>query len=140
MYLQGNFITTATVLLPCTRISHLYLQHNKISSTLPFREMRLLRKLFLGYNEIACVEGLAGLINLRELHVECQRLALPVMSAQPAPPPALVFEWGLAGTRLETLNLAGNGLTSTEEFALFENLLTLDLSRNNIDSVDALAV
>ena len=35
-----------------------------------------LKKLFLGYNRISVIEGLENLINLSELHVEKQKLAL----------------------------------------------------------------
>lgn len=50
------------------------MQQNKIKQIEKLDKLKNLKKLYIGYNEIACLENLENVPNLEELHVERQRL------------------------------------------------------------------
>lgn len=55
-------------------LEHLYLQNNQIEKINDLFHLRKLKKLYLGRNCIAVLEGLEGIDALEELHIEKQNL------------------------------------------------------------------
>ncbi|EDO47417.1 predicted protein, partial [Nematostella vectensis] len=110
LYLYDNNISKIKNLGFAGNLTHLYLQNNKISRIEGLDHCRRLSKLYLGGNSITVIEGLDKLENLRELHMEKQHLP---------PGEKLLFD-------PRTLQ------------ALSKCLCVLNISENNIDSIDEL--
>lgn len=58
----------------CTKLTHLYLQWNRITHIDNLHCLTNLKKLYLSYNEISHVGGIERLVHLEELHLEYQKL------------------------------------------------------------------
>ncbi|KXJ18282.1 Protein phosphatase 1 regulatory subunit 42 [Exaiptasia diaphana] len=110
LYLYDNQIARIQNLGFATNLTHLYLQNNKLARIEGLDHCKRLSKLYLGNNAITVIEGLEKLENLRELHMEKQRLP---------PGEKLLFE----PRSLECLS---------------RSLNVLNISENNIDSIDEL--
>ncbi|CAH3194786.1 unnamed protein product, partial [Porites evermanni] len=93
-----------------SNLTHLYLQKNQITKIEGLDNLKRLTKLYLGSNAITVVEGLERLENLRELHIEKQTLP---------PGEKLLFE-------------------PRSLQALAKSLCVLNISENNIDSIEEL--
>jgi len=127
LYLQENMIEKIEGVDHLKSLTHLYLQHNKISviENLPAS----LVKLFLDDNCIDRVDGLEGLYKLKELSLASQRLDNRLVLT---PACFTSFEHGLA-----MLNLSGNALTDTSEILGFTALEKLFMGRNDLTLADA---
>ncbi|XP_069846970.1 protein phosphatase 1 regulatory subunit 42 [Dipodomys merriami] len=115
LYLYDNRISQITNLNYATNLTHLYLQNNCISCIENLTSLKKLEKLYLGSNYIAVIEGLEG-IELRELHVESQRLPLGEK---------LLFDprtlQSLAKS-LSILNISNNNIDDIRDLQILENL------------------
>ncbi|PFX27342.1 protein phosphatase 1 regulatory subunit 42-like [Stylophora pistillata] len=110
LYLYDNNIAKIKNLGFATSLTHLYLQKNEITKIEGLDNLRRLSKLYLGSNSITVVEGLEKLESLRELHIEKQNLP-----------------------RGEKLLFEPRSLE-----ALSKSLCVLNISENNMDSVEEL--
>lgn len=110
LYLYDNNISKIKNLGFASSLTHLYLQKNEITKIEGLDNLRRLTKLYLGSNAITVVEGLENLENLRELHIEKQSLP---------PGEKLLFE-------------------PRSLQALSKSLCVLNISENNIDSIEEL--
>jgi Leucine-rich repeat (LRR) protein len=134
LYLFENEIQRVEGLGSLSQLTHLYLQNNQIEAFEPasLAGLRSLRKLYLNNNKLSSLAVLAPLVGLEELHASGQRLA----SGQTLDISPLVLS---SMKRLRHLVLANNGLTSTAALASCRTLETVDLSKNKLGSLDALA-
>ncbi|KAM4865368.1 protein phosphatase 1 regulatory subunit 42 isoform 3-T8 [Thomomys bottae] len=115
LYLYDNRISQITNLNYATNLTHLYLQNNCISCIENLASLKKLEKLYLGSNYIAVVEGLEGL-ELRELHVESQRLPLGEK---------LLFDprtLHSLSKSLSILNISNNNIDDIRDLEILENL------------------
>jgi Leucine-rich repeat (LRR) protein len=134
LYLYDNEITSLDGLGSLAQLRHLYMQNNLISSVNAgeLAAMSRLKKLYLNNNCLASLAPLAPLVGLVELHANAQRL-----------PPGQAFD--IAPQVLETMRslrvlaLANNGLHTTEGLAACKSLETVDLAKNGLDSLAAVA-
>lgn len=110
LYLYDNNISKIKNLGFATTLTHLYLQKNEITKIEGLDNLRRLTKLYLGSNSITVVEGLENLESLRELHIEKQSLP---------PGEKLLFE-------------------PRSLQAISKSLCVLNISENNIDSIEDL--
>ncbi|XP_029190871.2 protein phosphatase 1 regulatory subunit 42-like [Acropora muricata] len=110
LYLYDNNISKIKNLGFASNLTHLYLQKNEITKIEGLDKLRRLTKLYLGSNSITVVEGLENLENLQELHIEKQNLP---------PGEKLLFE-------------------PRSLQALSKSLCVLNISENNIDSMEEL--
>lgn len=110
LYLYDNNISKIKNLGFASNLTHLYLQKNQITKIEGLDNLKRLTKLYLGSNAITVVEGLERLENLRELHIEKQTLP---------PGEKLLFE-------------------PRSLQALAKSLCVLNISENNIDSIEEL--
>ncbi|NXU27627.1 PPR42 phosphatase, partial [Thalassarche chlororhynchos] len=116
LYLYDNQISQIQNLDFASNITHLYLQNNCITCIENLSSMKNLEKLYLGGNCITVVEGLDKLEEIRELHIESQHLPLGEK---------LLFDprslRSLAKS-LSVLNISNNNIDELEELAVLENL------------------
>lgn len=132
LYLFDNQITSIEGLGSCSQLRHCYLQNNNISSIGDIGGLTQLTKLYLNHNALPSLEALAPLVGLVELHVNAQKLA-PGRALDVAP-------HVLANMRgLRVLALAANGLTSTDGLGGCKGLETLDLAKNELNSLAAVS-
>lgn len=110
LYLYDNNISKIKNLGFASNLTHLYLQKNEITKIEGLNNLRRLTKLYLGSNSITVIEGLENLESLRELHIEKQDLP---------PGEKLLFE-------------------PRSLQALSKSLCVLNISENNIDSIEEL--
>ncbi|NXL34840.1 PPR42 phosphatase, partial [Glaucidium brasilianum] len=116
LYLYDNQISQIQNLDFASNITHLYLQNNCISCIENLSLLKNLEKLYLGGNCVTVVEGLDKLERIRELHIESQDLPLGEK---------LLFDprslRSLAKS-LSVLNISNNNIDELEELAVLENL------------------
>lgn len=131
LYLFDNDIERLDVgALPT--LTNLYAYNNQIASVGDISSLGRLQKLYLSHNRLQSLAPLAPLQALVELDASSQVL-----------PPGEVFDISgeaLANMRyLRTLKLANNGITSTAELAGCHRLEVVDLSKNQLSHMAAVA-
>ncbi|NXX54113.1 PPR42 phosphatase, partial [Scopus umbretta] len=134
LYLYDNQISQIQNLDFASNITHLYLQNNCITCIENLSSLKSLEKLYLGGNCITVVEGLDKLEEIRELHVESQHLPLGKK---------LLFDprslRSLAKS-LSVLNISNNNIDELEELAVLENLSYLIAVDNQLQHMKDLEV
>ncbi|XP_042691443.1 protein phosphatase 1 regulatory subunit 42 [Centrocercus urophasianus] len=134
LYLYDNQISQIQNLDFASHLTHLYLQNNRISCIENLSSLKNLEKLYLGGNSIAVVEGLDQLKEIRELHIESQHLPLGEK---------LLFDpkslRSLAKS-LSVLNISNNNIDELEELAVLENLSHLRAADNQLQHTKDLEV
>ncbi|XP_054841300.1 protein phosphatase 1 regulatory subunit 42 [Eublepharis macularius] len=129
LYLYDNQIRQIRNLDFATNLRHLYLQNNCIAQIENLTSLIKLEKLYLGGNYITVVEGLENLQELRELHVESQQLPLGEK---------LLFDprslHSLAKS-LAVLNISNNNIDEINELAVLENISHLIAVDNQLHHV-----
>ena len=130
LYLFDNEIERLEIEMPT--LTNLYAYNNHVSSVGDLSSLGRLQKLYLSHNRLQSLAALAPLQSLVELDASSQVL-----------PPGEAFDISgeaLANMRyLRTLKLANNGLTSTAELAGCRRLETVDLSKNQLSHMAAVA-
>ncbi|KAK2527975.1 hypothetical protein Q9233_007751 [Columba guinea] len=134
LYLYDNQIRQIQNLDFASNITHLYLQNNRISCIENLSLLKNLEKLYLGGNSITVVEGLDKIEKIRELHIENQHLPLGEK---------LLFDprslRSLAKS-LSVLNISNNNIDELEELAILENLSYLIAVDNQLQHMKDLEV
>ncbi|OXB55152.1 hypothetical protein ASZ78_001383 [Callipepla squamata] len=134
LYLYDNQISRIQNLGFASHLTHLYLQNNRISCIENLSSLKNLEKLYLGGNSITVVEGLDQLKEIRELHIESQHLPLGKK---------LLFDprslRSLAKS-LTVLNISNNNIDELEELAVLENLSHLRAADNQLQHMKDLEV
>ncbi|POI28557.1 hypothetical protein CIB84_007693, partial [Bambusicola thoracicus] len=134
LYLYDNQISQIQNLGFASHLTHLYLQNNCISCIENLSSLKKLEKLYLGGNSIAVVDGLDQLKEIRELHIESQHLPLGEK---------LLFDpkslRSLAKS-LSVLNISNNNIDELEELAVLENLSHLKAADNQLQHMKDLEV
>ncbi|NXN16747.1 PPR42 phosphatase, partial [Indicator maculatus] len=134
LYLYDNQIRHIQNLDFASNVTHLYLQNNCIAAMENLSSLKNLEKLYLGGNCITVVEGLDKTDKIRELHIESQRLPLGEK---------LVFDprslRSLAKS-LTMLNISNNNIDELEELAVLENLSYLIAADNQLQCMKDLEV
>ncbi|KAK2519861.1 hypothetical protein Q9966_013760 [Columba livia] len=134
LYLYDNQIRQIQNLDFASNITHLYLQNNRISCIENLSLLKNLEKLYLGGNSITVVEGLDKIEKIRELHIENQHLPLGEK---------LLFDprslRSLAKS-LSVLNISNNNIDELEELAVLENLSYLIAVDNQLQHMKDLEV
>ncbi|XP_037984142.1 protein phosphatase 1 regulatory subunit 42 isoform X4 [Motacilla alba alba] len=134
LYLYDNQINQIQHLDFASNITHLYLQNNRISTIENLSSLKKLEKLYLGGNYITVVEGLDKLGELRELHIESQHLPLGEK---------LLFDpvsLNSLAKSLSVLNISNNNIDELEELAVLENLSYLKAVDNRLQHMKDLKV
>ncbi|XP_040518675.1 protein phosphatase 1 regulatory subunit 42 isoform X2 [Gallus gallus] len=134
LYLYDNQISQIQNLGFASHLTHLYLQNNCISCIENLSSLKKLEKLYLGGNSIAVVEGLDQLQEIRELHIESQHLPLGEK---------LLFDPGSLRSlakSLSVLNISNNNIDELEELAVLENLSHLRAADNQLQHMKDLEV
>ncbi|XP_033368173.1 protein phosphatase 1 regulatory subunit 42 isoform X3 [Parus major] len=134
LYLYDNQINQIQNLDFASNITHLYLQNNRISSIENLSLLKKLEKLYLGGNYITIVEGLDKIGELRELHIESQHLPLGEK---------LLFDpvsLNSLAKSLSVLNISNNNIDELEELAVLENLSYLKAVDNRLKHMKDLEV
>ncbi|XP_039930224.1 protein phosphatase 1 regulatory subunit 42 [Hirundo rustica] len=134
LYLYDNQINQIQNLDFASNITHLYLQNNHISSIENLSPLKKLEKLYLGDNYITVVEGLDKVGGLRELHIENQHLP---------PGEKLLFDpvsLNSLAKSLSVLNISNNNIDELEELAILENLSYLKAVDNQLKHIKDLEV
>ncbi|XP_030300553.1 protein phosphatase 1 regulatory subunit 42 [Calypte anna] len=134
LYLYDNQISQIQNLDFASNITHLYLQNNCISCIENLSSLKNLEKLYLGGNCIVVVEGLDKIEKIRELHIESQNL-----------PPGEKLLFDLRTLRslaksLAVLNISNNNIDELEELAVLENLSYLKAVDNKLQHMKDLEV
>lgn len=134
LYLFDNEIEVLDLGAGGSQITHLYLQHNQICRVGPsLTQLRCLNKLYLDNNCLGSLAPLAPLApTLVELHVSSQRPA-DGSSLDLAPQ---TLELMLS---LRVLACASNRVTSVAPLAGLRSLETVDLSKNELASLQSIA-
>ncbi|NXX21700.1 PPR42 phosphatase, partial [Podargus strigoides] len=134
LYLYDNKISQIQNLDFASNLTHLYLQNNCISCIENLSSLKKLEKLYLGGNCITVVEGLDKIEDIKELHIENQRLPLGEK---------LLFDptslRSLAKS-LSVLNISNNNIDELEELAVLENLSYLRAVDNQLQHMKDLEV
>ncbi|XP_009872268.1 PREDICTED: protein phosphatase 1 regulatory subunit 42 [Apaloderma vittatum] len=134
LYLYDNQISQIQNLDFASNITHLYLQNNCISCIENLSSLKNLEKLYLGGNCITVLEGLDKIDQIRELHIESQHLPLGEK---------LIFDprslRSLAKS-LSVLNISNNNIDDLEELAVLENLSYLRAVDNQLQHMKDLEV
>ncbi|XP_017668046.1 PREDICTED: protein phosphatase 1 regulatory subunit 42 isoform X1 [Lepidothrix coronata] len=134
LYLYDNRISQIQNLDFASNITHLYLQNNCISSIENLSSLKKLEKLYLGGNYITVVEGLDKIGEIRELHIESQNLPLGEK---------LLFDpvslRSLAKS-LSVLNISNNNIDELEDLAVLENLSYIKAVDNQLQHMKDLKV
>ncbi|XP_071409189.1 protein phosphatase 1 regulatory subunit 42 isoform X2 [Pithys albifrons albifrons] len=134
LYLYDNQISQIQNLDFASNITHLYLQNNCISSIENLSSLKKLEKLYLGGNYITVVEGLNKTGDIRELHIESQHLPLgEKLLFDPASLRSLAKS-------LSVLNISNNNIDELEELAVLENLSYLKAADNRLQHMKDLKV
>ncbi|XP_072780814.1 protein phosphatase 1 regulatory subunit 42 isoform X2 [Taeniopygia guttata] len=134
LYLYDNKINQIQNLDFASNITHLYLQNNRISSIENLSSLKKLEKLYLGGNYITVVEGLDKVGELRELHIESQHLPLGEK---------LLFDpvsLNSLAKSLSVLNISNNNIDELEELAVLRNLSYLKAVDNQLKHMKDLEV
>uniref|UniRef100_A0A7M4FKT7 Protein phosphatase 1 regulatory subunit 42 n=1 Tax=Crocodylus porosus TaxID=8502 RepID=A0A7M4FKT7_CROPO len=132
LYLYDNQIRRIHNLDFASNLKHLYLQNNCISRVENLISLKKLEKLYLGGNCITLIEGLDKLEELRELHVESQQLSLGEK---------LLFDprtlHSLAKS-LSVLNISNNNIDELQELAVLQNISHLIAVDNQLQLIQDL--
>ncbi|XP_014377814.1 protein phosphatase 1 regulatory subunit 42 isoform X2 [Alligator sinensis] len=132
LYLYDNQIRQIHNLDFASNLKHLYLQNNCISRVENLISLKKLEKLYLGGNCITLIEGLDKLEELRELHVESQQLSLGEK---------LLFDprtlHSLAKS-LSVLNISNNNIDELQELAVLQNISHLIAVDNQLHLIQDL--
>ncbi|XP_009993896.1 PREDICTED: protein phosphatase 1 regulatory subunit 42 [Chaetura pelagica] len=134
LYLYDNQISQIQNLDFASNITHLYFQNNCISCIENLSSLKNLEKLYLGGNYITVVEGLDKIEKLRELHLESQNLP---------PGEKLLFDprtLSSLAKSLSVLNISNNNIDELEELAVLENLSYLTAVDNKLQHMKDLEV
>ena len=133
LYLFDNKIETLSGIGHLAQLTHLYGQNNSIARIgEDISGLTRLRKLYLNGNCLTSLEPLARLTALSELHVSSQRLASgAVLQLAPSVLAAM--------SSLRVLSLANNGIESTDALAGCRSLQTVDLTKNRLNRLAAIA-
>ncbi|NWV33433.1 PPR42 phosphatase, partial [Grantiella picta] len=134
LYLYDNQISQIQNLDFASNITHLYLQNNRISIIENLSSLKKLEKLYLGGNYITVVEGLDKVEELRELHIENQHLPLGEK---------LLFDpvsLSSLAKSLSVLNISNNNIDELEELAVLKNLSYLKAVDNQLKHMKDLEV
>ncbi|RLW13204.1 hypothetical protein DV515_00000312 [Chloebia gouldiae] len=134
LYLYDNHISQIQNLDFASNVTHLYLQNNRISSIENLSSLKKLEKLYLGGNYITVVEGLDKVGELRELHIESQHLPLGEK---------LLFDpvsLNSLAKSLSVLNISNNNIDELEELAVLRNLCYLKAVDNQLKHMKDLEV
>ncbi|NXW59611.1 PPR42 phosphatase, partial [Eurystomus gularis] len=134
LYLYDNQISQIQNLDFASNITHLYLQNNCISCMENLSSLKNLEKLYLGGNCISVVEGLDKIERIRELHIESQHL--PLGEKLRFDPRSL----GSLAKSLSVLNISNNNIDVLEELAVLENLSSLTAADNQLQHMQDLEV
>ncbi|XP_061198749.1 protein phosphatase 1 regulatory subunit 42 isoform X1 [Neopsephotus bourkii] len=134
LYLYDNQISQIQNLDFASNITHLYLQNNCISCMENLSSLKKLEKLYLGGNYITVVEGLDKIEEIRELHIESQHL--PHSEKLLFDPRSLR---SLAKS-LSVLNISNNNIDELDELAVLENLSYLRAVDNQLRHIKDLEV
>ncbi|XP_061304345.1 protein phosphatase 1 regulatory subunit 42 isoform X5 [Pezoporus flaviventris] len=126
LYLYDNQISQIQNLDFASNITHLYLQNNCISCMENLSSLKKLEKLYLGGNYITVVEGLDKIEEIRELHIESQHL--PHSEKLLFDPRSLR---SLAKS-LSVLNISNNNIDELDDLAVLENLSYLRAVDNQL--------
>ncbi|KXS16951.1 outer arm dynein light chain 1, partial [Gonapodya prolifera JEL478] len=126
LHIYANALASSTVspLHHLRSLTHLHIQDNLLTTTLPLGCLKKLRWLDVSGNRIARVEGLSECAEMETLRVERQQGVESVELEQ-------VSFRGMART-LTDLSLASNALTNLHAFTHLTELKALDLSNTNI--------
>jgi len=130
LYCYDNALTQLAGIGSLTQLAQLVAYNNQISTVGDIQGLHRLKKLYLSNNCLTSLQPLAPLVGLEELHASSQRL--PPGEALDLAPEALA---GMTGLRV--LSLANNGLDSTFELADCHALETVNLSKNALETMDA---
>ncbi|NXS53781.1 PPR42 phosphatase, partial [Brachypteracias leptosomus] len=134
LYLYDNQIGQIQNLAFASNVTHLYLQNNRISCMENLSALKNLEKLYLGGNCITVVEGLDQIEKIRELHIQSQHLPLGEK---------LLFDprslESLAKS-LSVLNISNNNIDELEQLAVLENLSSLTAADNQLQHLKDLEV
>ncbi|NWV01177.1 PPR42 phosphatase, partial [Upupa epops] len=126
LYLYDNRIRQIQNLGFASNVTHLYLQNNCIACIENLSALKNLEKLYLGGNCITVVEGLDKIETIRELHIENQHLTVGEK---------LLFDprtLSALAKSLSVLNISNNNIDELEELAVLENLSYLRAVDNQI--------
>ncbi|NXO39442.1 PPR42 phosphatase, partial [Locustella ochotensis] len=134
LYLYDNQINQIQNLDFASNITHLYLQNNQIASIENLSSLKKLEKLYLGGNYITIVEGLDKVGELKELHIENQHL--PDGEKLLFDPVSL----NSLAKSLSVLNISNNNIDELEELAVLENLSYLKAVDNQLKHMKDLEV
>ncbi|KFO91326.1 Protein phosphatase 1 regulatory subunit 42, partial [Buceros rhinoceros silvestris] len=134
LYLYDNRIKQIQNLGFASNITHLYLQNNCISHIENLSPLKNLEVLYLGGNCIAEVEGLDEAEELRELHIESQHL--PRGERLQFDPRSL----RALAKSLSVLNISNNNIDELEDLAVLEKLSYLRAADNQIHDMKDLEV
>ncbi|NXI35984.1 PPR42 phosphatase, partial [Galbula dea] len=133
LYLYDNHISQIQNLDFAANITHLYLQNNCISCIENLSSLKNLEKLYLGGNCITVVEGLDKTEKIRELHIESQHLLGEKLLFEPRSLQSLAKS-------LSVLNISNNNIDELEELAVLENLSYLRAVDNQLQHMKDLEV
>jgi protein phosphatase 1 regulatory subunit 42 len=114
-------------------LTHLYLQHNRITRMENLNNLHRLTKLYLSYNSISVVEGLEELTQLTELHIASQNL--PKGEKLHFDPRTLKT----LSNCLIVLNISGNQLDTLDDIAVLAELQQLIANDNKLSSMRDIA-
>ncbi|NXY82565.1 PPR42 phosphatase, partial [Alcedo cyanopectus] len=134
LYLYDNQISQIQNLDFASNITHLYLQNNCILRMENLSPLKKLEKLYLGGNCITVVEGLDEMEKIRELHIESQHLP---------PGEKLLFDprsLEALAKSLSVLNISNNNIDELEGLAVLENLSSLTAADNQLQHMKDLEV
>ncbi|XP_056640909.1 protein phosphatase 1 regulatory subunit 42-like [Diorhabda sublineata] len=109
-------------------LTSLYLQNNRIKR-IENLNLKNLRRLFIGHNNISVVEGLENLVNLEELHIENQNM--PDGTALCFDPRSLLK---LSRT-LQILNISYNKIVSFASLSPLIELTSIDASHCKLNDL-----
>ncbi|KAL5016480.1 hypothetical protein ScPMuIL_006069 [Solemya velum] len=132
LYLYDNQLTQIPQLYSNHSLTMLYLQNNHISKIEYLSPLNKLTKLYLGGNSITVIEGLEKMVHLQELHLENQRLP---------PGEKLLFDPRSVKAMVETLqvlNVSGNNLDSLEDLACLKFLTQFMANDNQLTDMKEL--
>uniref|UniRef100_A0A3B3S8M4 Protein phosphatase 1, regulatory subunit 42 n=1 Tax=Paramormyrops kingsleyae TaxID=1676925 RepID=A0A3B3S8M4_9TELE len=128
LYLYDNRLTQICNLDFACSLTHLYMQNNNIKRIERFSCLQRLAKLYLGGNNISVVEGLEQLTELRELHLEGQRLL---------PGEKLLFmPSSLLAESLNVLNISNNNIDEIQDLAVLKRLKQLFAANNQLQDLE----
>ncbi|RCN45576.1 leucine Rich repeat-containing domain protein [Ancylostoma caninum] len=146
--LMGDFrIREIKGLSTLTKLTHIYLVHNKITEIKGLDSLLELELLELGDNRIKKIENISHLVKLRELYLGKNKLTkiegletLKELRLLSLPANRLTKIENLDSlTSLEDIYLSDQGIEDISHLAVLKNLRTVDVSNNNVTSFDGVS-